>query len=763
MNDISTENKNLTKKEDEKEIEVLTPREHILLRPSMYIGSTTPSEEKILKVENGKVKQVTEEISVGLYRLFDEILDNAVDEYRRCQKVNHNAGPIQISIDSKTNTVTIRDSGKGFYNAEKINSKSGVTNVESALTLFAAGSNFRSDAEEEAIVGTNGIGSAAVNMLSDYFSVTTINDTICYIQEWKDFLTVEKTVRPKDKKEKTGTTIEFRPLVSVFKKLKYESSILESKIALRQFSINHGKKETDKDFLKFEFTFDGKNIPIETGSIFPSPNVQVDSKKASFVLWESFEDSASFSMINGSLCSGIHQKIVIDMLNKYFDYPNAHHFYEFFVSVDIPPRLMKFGDQNKTKFMGVRNEIEPIISKEIFSKILKELKSSSIADSIKEKIRKRKEELEIKNIKSIRKKVNVKVSDKYFPSSKSKERIFLTEGLSAAGSINQARNSAFDSVYALRGKIKNTKTLADLSSNVEIAELMNILNLDISKRDGLAKYKNIIIATDADCLAGDTLIQMENGFKEIRNINRGDMVMSPVGLTKVIDVVEKIPETFLEITSGGSVFRAMREHIIPVFESGNYKEVRAKELNKTTDSIIFKNDTKHGHKYFGRSISSIVEVVNKENIPFYDITLEFDHKFFIYDSKLENYILSHNCDGSHISALIINFFCKWFPAVIKNGQLHKIIIPICSVTEGKNKKYFYSMSDAEDYKTKNNVRDNAFSYYKGLGSYSIEDWEYIFSNTQLQKINFDSQAEKHLDIAFGKEASKRRKWLEHGK
>jgi DNA topoisomerase-2 len=751
-----------SKKEDEKEIEVLTPREHILLRPSMYIGSTTPSEEKILKVENGKVKQVTEEISVGLYRLFDEILDNAVDEYRRCQKIHHNAGPIQISVDSKTNTVTIKDSGKGFYNAEKINSKSGVTNVESALTLFAAGSNFRSDDEEEAIVGTNGIGSAAVNMLSDYFSVKTINDTICYFQEWKDFVTTEKTVRPKDKKEKTGTTIEFKPLVSVFKKLKYESSILESKIALRQFSINHGKKETDKDFLKFEFSFDGKNIPIETGTIFPSPNVQVDSKKASFVLWESFDESASFSMINGSLCSGIHQKIVIDMLNKYFDYPNAHHFYEFFVSVDIPPRLMKFGDQNKTKFMGVRNEIEPIISKEIFSKILKEMKSSPIANEIREKIRKRKEELEIKNIKSIRKKVNVKVSDKYFPSSKSKERIFLTEGLSAAGSINQARNSAFDSVYALRGKIKNTKTLADLSSNVEIAELMNILNLDISKRDGLAKYKNIIIATDADCLAADTLIQMSEGFKEIKNINRGDMVMSPIGLTKVIDVVEKIPETFLEITSNGSVFRVMREHIVPTFESGNYKEVKAKDLNKNSDSIIFKNDTKHGQKYFGRNISSIIEVVNLENIPFYDITLEFDHKFFIYDPKLENYILAHNCDGSHISALIINFFTKWFPAVIKNGQLHKMIIPICSITEGKSKKYFYSMNDAEEYKTKNNIKDNAFSYYKGLGSYALDDWEYIFSNTQLQKINYDAQADKHLEIAFGKEAAKRRKWLEHG-
>lgn len=760
MTDTTLDNK--IKKEDEKEIEVLTPREHILLRPSMYIGSTTPSEEKILKVENGKVKQVTEEISVGLYRLFDEILDNAVDEYRRCQKVNHNAGPIQIAVDSKTNTVTIQDSGKGFYNAEKINSKSGVTNVESALTLFAAGSNFRSDTEEEAIVGTNGIGSAAVNMLSDYFSVKTINDSISYFQEWKDFITVQNTINPKDKKEKTGTTIVFKPLVSVFKKLTYELSILESKIALRQFSINHGKKETDKDFLKFEFTFDGKNVPIETGSIFPAPNIQVDSKKASFVLWESFEDSASFSMINGSLCSGIHQKIVIDMLNKYFDYPNAHHFYEFFVSVDIPPRLMKFGDQNKTKFMGVRNEIEPIISKEIFTKISKELKNSPIAQEIKEKIRKRKEELEIKNIKSIRKKVNVKVSDKYFPSSKSKERIFLTEGLSAAGSINQARNSAYDSVYALRGKIKNTKTLADLSSNAEIAELMNILNLDISKREGLARYKNIIIATDADCLAAGTLIQMNEGFKEIQNINRWDLVMTPSGLSKVTDVVEKIPETFLEITSNGSTFQVMESHIIPVLESGKYKEVKAKDLNVQNDYIIFKNDTKHGQKYYSRSITSIQEVDNKNNILFYDITLEFDHKFFIYDKNNENFILAHNCDGSHISALIINFFSKWFPAVIKNGQLHKIVIPICSITEGKNKKYFYSMFEAEDYKLKNNVKDNAFSYYKGLGSYAIDDWEYIFQNTQLQKINYDAQADKHLDIAFGKEAAKRRKWLEHG-
>lgn len=146
---------------------------------------------------------------------------------------------------------------------------------------------------------------------------------------------------------------------------------------------------------------------------------------------------------------------------------------------------------------------------------------------------------------------------------------------------------------------------------------------------------------------------------------------------------------------------------------------------------------------------------NKGEKNFYDLEIENDNTFFIKTNK--NIILTHNCDGSHIASLLINFFNKWFPQVIKQGHLFKLILPIATTDVRGKRKYFYSMEEFGKEADKGNKR-----YLKGLGSNDMADWEHIFGNLMLERITQDEYSDKLLQIVFGNNASLRKKWLAIG-
>jgi DNA gyrase/topoisomerase IV subunit B len=317
--------------------------------------------------------------------------------------------------------------------------------------------------------------------------------------------------------------------------------------------------------------------------------------------------------VNGSQCTGIHQKIVNDWCNEHFKYNLAHHFYETLISLNVPSTLMNFADQNKTKYSVGRDEIEEMLQNTFKGKLLRFLKGSKISQEIEQKIEERMYSENIKVIKKAGRTSKRKISDKYSPASQIKENLYVTEGLSAAGSVRQARNSEREGVYALKGKIKNTKRLSDLTNNKEILEIMSILGLDPSEKK-VPQYKNIVIATDEDP------------------------------------------------------------------------------------------------------------------------------------------------DGQHISSLIINFFHKWFPYIIEEGRLLKLITPLVACDFGKTRKYFYSLEDFSNFIKTNKVTN--INYLKGLGSLSIQDWEQVMKNKTMFQIIKDRSSSKFLDIAFGESADKRKKWLE---
>lgn len=146
-------------------------------------------------------------------------------------------------------------------------------------------------------------------------------------------------------------------------------------------------------------------------------------------------------------------------------------------------------------------------------------------------------------------------------------------------------------------------------------------------------------------------------------------------------------------------------------------------------------------------------------INMYDITVKDDHTFYLYLNE-NTKILAHNCDGQHISSLIMNFFHKWFPQIIENKRLYRIITPLVVCTIGKERKYFYTLEEYEKFISETKVTN--VNYLKGLGSLNIEDWENVMKNKILFSVINDRSASRFLEIAFGDSSEKRKKWLENG-
>lgn len=591
-----------------KEIVALDIFEAVRLRPGMYLGQVSMVEEKIPIIRDGKLLTVDKVWSPGFMHLIVEILENSLDEAKR---MRGKMGKIYVEVNLDTNKVTISDEGGGFYKANSRHKKTKKNIVRTAMEDLHAGSNFIDSSTN--ILGTHGVGSAVVNILSHKFSCTTVNGTHYVHYDWEDYRIINEDRRRKETKDKRGTTISFIPSPDIFRGFSWDEELIRTYLSFKSYLTSLDPKlkglKIEGDFIK-----NGQKESIGIIKDFlPEQRITVKNNLGSVLLWPAYEDSASVSFVNGSRCTGIHQKIVNDWANNHFGYQYGHHFYNTLIALDVPSTLMRFGDQNKSKYDVTRYEIEELMEENFKSKLLRSLKNSPISKEIEEKIEDKLYAENIRKIKKAQRTSKRKISHKYSPASKKKEFLYITEGLSAKGPVMQSRDSEIEGVYAIKGKIKNTRKLSDLAENKEILEIMSVLGLDPSKENSPA-YKNIIIAADEDP------------------------------------------------------------------------------------------------------------------------------------------------DGQHIASLIINFFHKWFPNIIKEGRLMKLVTPLVVCEWNKERKYFYSLE--EFYKFASNKKLSGVTYLKGLGSLDIKDWQWVMGNKILFNIIEDRSANKFLDIAFGNSSKKRKDWLE---
>ncbi len=476
---------------NEASIKSLDWREHIRLRPGMYIG----------KLGDGTSKDD------GIYVLVKEVVDNSIDEHM----MGHGK-TIDIKITDKG--VTVRDFGRGIP----------LGKVVDVVSKINTGAKYDSGAFQKS-VGLNGVGTKAVNALSQYFKVQAFRDGQTKLAEFKKGI-LTSDPKPGKTKERNGTLVEFEPDNSMFKNYHFIPEYLEDLMWNYAFLnagliINYnGKKFYSKDGLLD--LLKQKTDPEE----IRYPIIHIRGEDVEFALTHGNQYGEEYySFVNGQNTTqgGTHLaafregmiKGVRDFFKKDYDASDIRASVIACVAVRVQEPV--FESQTKTKLgsvtmspdgQSVRSYVGDFVAKELEIFLHK---NPSVADAMLKRIlqseRERKEIAGIKKLANERaKKANLhnkKLRDCRFHFDDKDERgfgsmIFITEGDSASGSITKSRNVETQAVFSLRGKPLNCYGLTKkvVYENEEFNLLQHALNIE----DGLdnLRYNKVIIATDAD-------------------------------------------------------------------------------------------------------------------------------------------------------------------------------------------------------------------------------------------------------------------------
>ncbi len=485
---------------DEDSIKSLDWKEHIRLRPGMYIG----------KLGDGASPDD------GIYVLVKEVMDNCIDEYT----MGHGK-TVELTIDGKT--VTVRDYGRGIP----------LGKVVDVVSKINTGAKYDSKAFQKT-VGLNGVGTKAVNALSNYFKVTAVREGKEKTAEFERGVLIKEYKEAKTGEE-NGTLVTFIPDEKVFKNYKFHPEFLENQIWNYCF-LNAGLKIVfnGKSFVSKNGLFDLLQRKTNEDEIrYPIIHLKGNDMEIALSHTNDYGEDI-YSFVNGQHTTqgGTHQqafremyvKIIREFYKKDYDASDIRTGIVAAVSVRVVEPV--FESQTKTKLGSVNVDMKGPSMRQFFSDFLsKELdnflhKNPSTAESLKKRIeqseRERKDMAGIKKLANERaKKANlhnkklrdcrVHLNDE--PPSKGKEvftakqtetTIFITEGDSASGSITKSRNVETQAVFSLRGKPLNCFGLTKkvVYENEEFNLLQHALNIE-EGMEGL-RFNNIVIATDAD-------------------------------------------------------------------------------------------------------------------------------------------------------------------------------------------------------------------------------------------------------------------------
>lgn len=474
-------------------IKKLTEREHIIQRPTMYIGAVdlTKSNEYILIDDKIEYKEI--EYVPGLIKIINEIIDNSVDVAIKTNFKSSN----EINIKMEKDYIEVQDNGTGI---PVIKNSDNHYLPELAWGHARAGSNFEDD-NNRTQIGMNGVGSYATNCFSKQFIGNTDDGKNHYTITFKNNAS-EFTEKVSKSSGKTGTVVKFYPDLEKFGLNEINDTHIN---VIKQRLIN-----LSMTFPDICFKFNNKKININTFkkyvSLFNNTFELFESDDYKFaILPNESDDFRQFSYVNGLKIpdGGTHIDYIIDNIVK----PIREKLIKKYPSIkpaDIKNKLMvvaflknlkntKFNSQTKEKITNSTSEISNYYGSIDFNKIInKILKTPEIIDPITEvyKIKEQlKKNLELKGLDKNVKKIK---SDKYIPSIGEKKYLFLVEGDSAAGGLIPSIGRQNAGYYKLKGKPLNSYDAeqSKFTGNKELSELYKI-----AKNEG---YQYIIAATDQD-------------------------------------------------------------------------------------------------------------------------------------------------------------------------------------------------------------------------------------------------------------------------
>jgi topoisomerase IV subunit B len=475
----------------EDNIRSLDWKEHIRLRPGMYIG----------KLGDGSAADD------GIYILVKEVVDNCIDEF-----VMGNGTRVDIKI--KDGKVTIRDYGRGIP----------LGKVEDVVSKINTGGKYDSKAFKKS-VGLNGVGSKAVNALSSHFMVYSVRDgkkkQVSFVRgEMVEDLPISKT------DEKNGTYVEFIPDDTVFKKYAFKTVYL-AKMMWNYCYLNrgltimmNGERFISKNGLKdlLENNMDGDPL-------YPIVHLEGEDIEVAFTHGKTYgEDYSSFVNGQHTTQGGTHQsafresvaKVIKDFYGKNYEASDIRQSIVAAVAVKVMEPV--FESQTKTKLGSLEVEPGGKSMRAFVNDFLKEKldnflhRNPEVADILEKKIKQsEKERKELSGIRKIAreraKKANLhnkKLRDcrVHLTDAKHARReettLFITEGDSASGSITKSRDVNTQAVFSLRGKPLNCFGLT--KKVVYENEEFNLIQAALNIEDGMddLRYNKIVVATDAD-------------------------------------------------------------------------------------------------------------------------------------------------------------------------------------------------------------------------------------------------------------------------
>ncbi|MCF8379109.1 MAG: type IIA DNA topoisomerase subunit B [Bacteroidales bacterium] len=483
----------MPEKYTEDNIRSLEWREHIRMRPGMYIG----------KLGDGASQDD------GIYVLIKEIIDNAIDEF-----VMGNGRIIDVSIEDKM--VMIRDYGRGIP----------LGKVLDCVSKINTGAKYDSKVFKKA-VGLNGVGSKAVNALSSYFKTQSVRDGETKIVEFSQGkLLKEHTETSTD--EKDGTIVTFEPDSEVFGNYHFINEYVE-KLLWNYVFLNRGltiKYNGEKFYAKNGLQdLLERNINGNGPTLYPIVHIEEGDLEFAFTHSTKQYGEEYYSFVNGQHTTqgGTHQaafkEAIVKTIREFFakDFDTSDIRQSILAAISLKVSEPIFESQTKTKLgsqhmepggQTVRNyihdivkrnldnylHINPEISEELYRKILQSQRERKELDGIKKLARESVKKASLHNKKLRDCKVHYNTNHELRLDS----TIFITEGDSASGSITKSRDVKTQAVFSLKGKPLNCYGLSKkiVYQNEEFNLLQAALNIDEDLEN--LRYNNIVIATDAD-------------------------------------------------------------------------------------------------------------------------------------------------------------------------------------------------------------------------------------------------------------------------
>ena len=484
------------------EIKKLSDREHIVHRPSMYIGSVSNEQHETAIFENvfEEPKLQTKQLTYppGLIKIINEVIDNSVDVIIKTGKGS------TIKVKLSEDKVEVQDDSTGFPMPEKFKKLArdgGVTKREVfedlpvviALGNARAGSNFN-DEDNLGQMGTNGVGAFATNCFSKRFvCVTKTQDTTTKV-EWRDNALLH-SCNIDYKKSDSGTTITFWPDLAKFS-LAEISEDVKDVIRTRLVVLS-------LTYPDIKFYFDGKRIktPKKIASLFTTeetPFVEHSTKDYQVLVIANSEKTSHFSVVNGlnTPDGGSHIDLILQEIVKELSETKGLNC----TRADVLNTLqivfigrgwknLRFNSQTKEKITNSTKETRDYLG-DLNSLVQKVKKSKQIKDFIKATTQARELRVEKKALKDA-KKTKIK-SDKFLDAQGSRDILMLVEGDSAMGGLVPALGRKGIAYYALKGKPLNAykSSAQKVAANKELSELLAIIHQN--------DFKKISLSTDQD-------------------------------------------------------------------------------------------------------------------------------------------------------------------------------------------------------------------------------------------------------------------------